>query len=60
MALIELAGEDGNKTRIMLDLEAESAIEAKWDALFENSQDLLEQMAQAAHEEYLAGLTEDL
>ncbi len=39
--------------------EEEAADEALWDEKFAKSQELLEQMAQQAHEEYLAGLTED-
>ena len=30
-----------------------------WDKTFENSQDLLERLADEAHENYLAGETED-
>lgn len=33
--------------------------DALWDKTFENSQDLLNQLAEEAHDEYLAGLTED-
>jgi hypothetical protein len=33
--------------------------EALWDAQFAASQDVLEQLADEAHQEYLAGLTED-
>ncbi len=39
--------------------EDEAADEALWDEQFAKSQDLLEQMAEEAHQEYLAGLTED-
>ena len=34
--------------------------ERRWDDLFSRSQDLLAQMADEAHEEYRAGLTEPL
>jgi len=34
--------------------------ERRWDDLFARSQDLLALMAEEAHEEYLAGLTEPL
>jgi hypothetical protein len=33
--------------------------DALWDRTFEASQDLLDKLADEAHEEYLAGLTED-
>jgi hypothetical protein len=38
---------------------AEADDEARWDALFAQSQDLLETMARAARAEYQAGLTID-
>jgi len=34
--------------------------ERRWDDLFSRSQDLLARMADEAHEEYLAGLTQSL
>lgn len=37
----------------------ETLADAEWDALFAESRDILEQLAQEAHEEYLAGLAED-
>jgi hypothetical protein len=39
--------------------EEVAADEALWEEQFARSQDKLEQMAQEAHEEYLAGRTED-
>ena len=39
-----------------VDIEAD---EARWDEQFAKSQDLLEQLSQEAHEDYLAGRTED-
>ena len=39
--------------------EDEEADEALWNEQFAKSVDLLEQMGQEAHEEYLAGRTED-
>jgi len=39
---------------------AELESERRWDDLFSRSQDLLARMADEAHEEYLAGLTEPL
>jgi hypothetical protein len=39
---------------------AELESERRWDDLFSCSQDLLAQMAEEAHEEYRAGLTEPL
>jgi hypothetical protein len=36
-----------------------AADEALWDEQFAKSQDVLERMSQQAHEEYVAGLTED-
>jgi hypothetical protein len=41
------------------DTEAEAADEALWDAQFAASQDVLEHLSQEAHEDYLAGRTED-
>ncbi len=48
MSIVELKG-----------WEEEAADEALWDEQFARSQDVLEQMAKEAHDEYLAGLTED-
>ena len=39
-----------------LDIEADEAL---WDEQFAKSQDILEQLSQEAHEDYLAGRTED-
>lgn len=39
---------------------AELESERRWDDLFSRSQDLLAQMAEEAHREYQAGLTEPL
>jgi hypothetical protein len=39
---------------------AELESERRWDALFARSQDLLAQLADEAHEDYQAGLTEAL
>jgi hypothetical protein len=39
---------------------AELESERRWDDLFSRSHDLLAQMAEEAHEEYLVGLTEPL
>jgi hypothetical protein len=39
--------------------EEDAADEALWEEQFARSQDKLEQLAQEAHEDYLAGLTED-
>jgi len=39
---------------------AELESERRWDELFSRSQDLLAKMAEEAHQEYLAGLTEPL
>ena len=39
-----------------VDLDAD---EAHWDEQFAKSQDVLEQLSQMAHEDYLAGRTED-
>ncbi|MBV8547739.1 MAG: hypothetical protein JO093_06175 [Acidobacteria bacterium] len=39
---------------------AELESERRWDNLFLRSQDLLAQMADEAHEEYRAGITEPL
>lgn len=36
-----------------------AADEALWDEQFAKSQDMLERLSEEAHEEYLAGLTED-
>jgi len=41
---------------MLKDLESER----RWDDLFSRSQDLLAEMADEAHEEYRAGLTEPL
>jgi hypothetical protein len=42
-----------------VDPELEAADEALWDAKFANSQDVLDRLAQEAHEAYLAGRTEE-
>ncbi len=39
--------------------EEDAADEALWDEQFAKSQDILHQLAQEAHDEYLAGRTED-
>lgn len=39
---------------------AELESERRWDELFSRSQDLLAKMAEEAHQEYTAGLTEPL
>jgi hypothetical protein len=39
---------------------AELESERRWDDLFSRSQDLLSQLADEAHQEYRAGLTEPL
>jgi uncharacterized protein (DUF433 family) len=44
--------------RTQIDAEIEQD-EARWDASFANSQDFLEQLSREAHEEYLAGRTEE-
>ena len=41
------------------DVEERALSEAYWDALFAQSSDLLEALAQEAHEEYLAGEATD-
>jgi hypothetical protein len=39
--------------------DAVDVYDALWDKTFADSQDLLSQLADEAHQEYLAGLTED-
>lgn len=41
-----------------IDLEAETADSALWDAKFAASIDVLERLSEEAHQEYLAGQTE--
>ncbi|HLY27789.1 MAG TPA: hypothetical protein VKQ72_15695 [Aggregatilineales bacterium] len=43
----------------IMDTDAEAADEELWDAQFAASQDVLEKLSREAHEQYLAGLTED-
>ena len=45
---------------IEYDDEALAADEARWDELFARSQDFLDKLSEQGHQEYLAGLTEDL
>jgi hypothetical protein len=42
-----------------INVEEDAADEALWEEQFARSQDELEQLGQEAHEEHLAGLTED-
>ncbi|MBX3084177.1 MAG: hypothetical protein KF716_21260 [Anaerolineae bacterium] len=42
-----------------IDAEAEVAEEAKWEASLAKSEDVLARMADKAHEDYLAGRTEE-
>lgn len=42
-----------------INAEEIAADEALWDEQFARSQDVLERLSQEAHEEFLAGLTED-
>ena len=44
---------------IEYDDDAIAADEALWDDQFARSQDLLDKLSEQAHQEYLAGLTED-
>ena len=39
--------------------DAAAVYDALWDKTFDESQDVLDRLAEAAHAEYLAGLTED-
>lgn len=45
--------------RALIDAEEEAADAALWDEQFARSPNALDALAQEAHEEYLAGLTED-
>ncbi len=48
----------GDSTASAVFALAELESDRRWDDLFSRSQDLLAQMAEEAHEEYRAGLTE--
>lgn len=56
IAQLPAAEQDRIAARILAELEDERL----WDAQFAASQDLLEQMAEEAHQEHLAGRTEIL
>ena len=53
---IDLPAGDVRITIEAFDIEAD---EAHWDEQFAKSQDVLERLAHEAHEDYLAGRTED-